>query len=131
MKSVWFPPRYQRTASHNKTEAMAAGSRPFCVIVLTIVVILLENVHGDSIANVDTSHYHNYTTLQKLFRRLSDENPTLARLYTIGKSVQGRQLYVLRISSDLDKFPEKTLNPGDDDDLRFALNGKPMFKYGR
>ena len=99
-------------------------------MIVLIVVILLESVHGGNIS-VDTSHYHNYTTLQKLFRQLSDENPSLARLYTIGKSVQGRQLYVLRISSDLDKVSEKTLNPGDDDDLRFALNGKPMFKYGK
>ena len=128
MTSVWFLSRHQRTASPNKSEAMAAGSRPFVIVL--IVVILLESVHGGSIA-VDTSHYHNYTTLQKLFRQLSDENPSLARLYTIGKSVQGRRLYVLRISSDLDKVSEKTLNPGDDDDLRFALNGKPMFKYGK
>ena len=75
---------------------------------------------------IDTSYYHNYTTLHNLFRRLSQENPTLAKLYSIGQSVQGRELYVLRISSDLDKIEEKNYSK---DDLSFALNGKPMFKY--
>ena len=79
-----------------------------------------------TISQIDTSYYHNYTTLHNLFRRLSQENPTLAKLYSIGQSVQGRELYVLRISSDLDKIEEKNYSK---DDLSFALNSKPMFKY--
>ena len=63
-----------------------------------------------------------------MFRRLSEENPTLARLYTIGTSVQGRQLYVLRVSAELDQIQEQEI-PHDDNELSFALNGKPMFKY--
>ena len=81
---------------------------------------------GQTISQIDTSYYHNYTTLHNLFRRLSQENPTLAKLYSIGQSVQGRELYVLRISSDLDKIEEKNYSK---DDLSFALNSKPMFKY--
>ena len=77
--------------------------------------------------DVDTSNYHNYTTLLKLFRRLSDENPSLAKLYSIGQSVQERELLVLRISSDLDQIDEKKSDSKDD--LSFALNSKPMFKY--
>ena len=86
---------------------------------------LPQNAFCDDIA-IDTSHYHNYTTLHNLFRRLSQENPTLAKLYSIGQSVEGRELYVLRISSDLDQIQEKHDSK---DDLSFALNGKPMFKY--
>ena len=80
----------------------------------------------DDTISIDTSYYHNYTTLHNLFRRLSQENPSLAKLYSIGQSVQGRELYVLRISSDLDKIEEKNYSK---DDLSFALNSKPMFKY--
>ncbi len=75
---------------------------------------------------IHMTHYHNYTALQSLFRRLSEENPKLAKLYSIGKSVQGRQLYVLRISSSIDTLPNT--NEGGDD-KEFPLNGKPMFKY--
>lgn len=81
---------------------------------------------------VDTSHYHNYTTLQNLFRRYAQDNPSLAKLYSIGKSVQGRQLYVLRISSGLDQLPDQDAQS---DDLSFPImaggggDGKPMFKY--
>ena len=81
----------------------------------------------DDIYSVDTSYYHNYTTLHNLFRRLSEENPTLAKIYSIGQSVQGRELLVLRISSDLDQIDEKKSDSKDD--LSFALNSKPMFKY--
>lgn len=82
--------------------------------------------------SVDTSHYHNYTTVQSLFRQFTQENPSLARLYSIGKSVEGRHLYVLRISQGLDQIPDNgDLSKADhsDNDLSFPLNGKPMIKY--
>ena len=77
---------------------------------------------------LDLSHYHNYTSLQNLFRRLEKDHPSLVKLYSIGKSVQGRQLYVLRVSQGMDQVQESPmlLQNGD---LTFALNGKPMFKY--
>lgn len=80
----------------------------------------------DAIA-LDLSHYHNYTSLQHLFRRLEQDHPTLIKLHSIGKSVQGRQLYVLRLSQGLDQVKETPLT--DNGDLAFAPNGKPMFKY--
>jgi carboxypeptidase D len=103
---------------------------PWMVIVILNVVLLAPTdvscgERGGPVS-VDTSHYHNYTTLQSLFRQMSEENPTLARLYSIGKSVQGRQLYVLRITSGLDRVQETTAVG---DDLAYALIGKPMFKY--
>ena len=67
---------------------------------------LPQHTFCDEIA-VDTSYYHNYTTLHNLFRRLSQENPSLAKLYSIGQSVEGRELYVLRVSSGLDQIEEK------------------------
>lgn len=101
-----------------------AISGPLFASVIALVVLLRNHVvwGDDSDVSVDTSHYHNYTTLQSLLRKLSDENPSLARLHSIGKSVQGRQLYILRVSSNLDQIPATNDGP-------FALNGKPMFKY--
>ena len=79
---------------------------------------LPQNAFCDDIA-IDTSHYHNYTTLHNLFRRLSQENPTLAKLYSIGQSVEGRELYVLRISTDLDQIQEKH-------DLQYLMFGEKL-----
>ena len=95
------------------------------VSVMGLLGLLTPGSFCDDIP-IDTSHYHNYTTLHNLFQRLSKENPSLAKLYSIGQSVQGRELYVLRISSDLDQIKEKSDSK---DDLSFALNSKPMFKY--
>ena len=117
------------------------------IILQGCCIIQVQCDTTDNVIPVDTSHYHNYTTLQKLFRTLSEQNPNLARLYTIGKSVKGRHLYVLRISSDLNQLvqgnnygveehqdlsgnpPTSASEAGDNDDVQFELNGKPMFKY--
>lgn len=98
----------------------------FALSVLTIGGLGLVATSDENI-RVDTSHYHNYTTLQTLFRQLSLDHPSLAKLYSIGTSVQGRQLYVLRISSDLNQIKEDSFS--NNGDVSFALNGKPMFKY--
>ena len=88
---------------------------------------LITCVAGDQdTVQLDLSHYHNYTSLQNLFRRLVEDYPKLAKLYSIGKSVQGRQLYVLRLSEGLDRIEDTRVYK---DDLTFPLNGKPMFKY--
>jgi len=51
----------------------------------------------------------------------------MARLYSIGKSSQGRELLALRISSGLNQIPQEKNDV--EDHLEFELNGKPMFKY--
>ncbi len=38
--------------------------------------------------------HHNYTEMETLLRNISQAYPTITRLYTIGQSVQGRELYV-------------------------------------
>ncbi|PSN43472.1 hypothetical protein C0J52_03215 [Blattella germanica] len=60
-----------------------------------------------------TSQYHNYEQLTNLFQQLNTTYSHLARLHTIGKSTQNRELWVLEISENVG---ERTL-------------GKPMFKY--
>ena len=55
-------------------------------------------IQSESPPKVDTSHYHNYTQVESVFKQYVRDHPKLARLYTIGTSVMGRQLYVLRLS---------------------------------
>jgi carboxypeptidase D len=59
------------------------------------------------------SQYHNYEEITNLFRDLNSTYPHLARLHSIGKSVQNRSLWVLEISENVSN---RSL-------------GEPMFKY--
>lgn len=54
--------------------------------------------------------YHNYDDLTNLLRNVSARFPDLVHLYSIGTSVQGRQLWVALISQDV-KDKEKLLKP--------------------
>ena len=47
------------------------------------------------------SEYHNYTELMAALAQLAETYPTLTDLYPIGKTVEGRDIYRLRISGDL------------------------------
>lgn len=58
-------------------------------------------------------HYHSEGQLLDLFARLAKNNPNLAKVHSLGASVEGRDLAVIQISS----------NVGHRDLL------KPMFKY--
>ena len=144
---------YEEARPLMSTKSMRTTTTSTLFVIISFIFIILQGCciiqvqcDTDRIIPVDTSHYHNYTTLQKLFRSLSEQNPNLARLYTIGKSVKGRQLYVLRISSDLNQLvrgnnydveedrdlsrnPPTSASAAGDNDVQFELNGKPMFKY--
>ncbi|XP_043214130.1 carboxypeptidase D-like [Amphibalanus amphitrite] len=66
----------------------------------------------DSVGFV-TKQYHKYKARMKILAKLASDYPRLAKVYTIGESVQGKSLFVLKISTD---EKERQL-------------GKPMFKY--
>lgn len=53
--------------------------------------------------------HHNYERMEKYLIELSQNYPSITKLYSIGKSVQGRNLYVLKITEnpDLEHHPEK------------------------
>lgn len=54
--------------------------------------------------------YHDYDEMTKLLKEASAMFPELVKLYTVGKSVQGRQLWVAMVSSDARK-ENKLLKP--------------------
>jgi murein tripeptide amidase MpaA len=64
---------------------------------------------------LETNTYHSYKELETLFRKLETNYPSLAKVESIGESVQKRELYVIRITSG---------GAGDNRTL-----GKPMFKW--
>ena len=93
----------------------------------TFVYPLTKRDSNESMQKLDLTRYHNYTAVHNLFTRLERDYPDLARLYSIGKSVKERELYVLRISRGMKSVPITTSEQ--QSTLKFPLNGKPMFKY--
>ena len=85
---------------------------------LMLAILQVAAVMATAVADgaIDFSRYHKYAATETLFRKLEADYPQLAKLHTIGKSVEGRELYVLRVSSDVGSGAERSL-------------GKPMFKY--
>ena len=111
---------------------------PECKIIVFVVIssilslsfvqtVRVKRTSAVSTNTLDLSRYHNYTLMHKLFTSLERDYPDLARLYSIGKSVQNRELFVLRVSSGMSSVPKTTLEQSSS--LKFPLNGKPMFKY--
>jgi len=65
-------------------------------------------------ATLDLEFYHhNYASMEKLLKKIASTYPNITRLYSIGQSLQGRQLYVLEVTD----------NPGTHEP------GEPEFKY--
>lgn len=61
----------------------------------------------------DFSRYHHQDDIKKLFDSYVEKFPTLAKIGSIGKSGQGREMYYIQITDQVD-----TAEPGE-----------PMFKY--
>lgn len=89
------------------------------VIVLIFVCVVLTLVNGytlnlaESRNNDVTTSYTHYEELQRLFHSLVEKYPHLARVFSIGKSVEGRDLLVLEISEN----------------VNHRSPGEPMVKY--
>ncbi|CAH2093466.1 unnamed protein product [Euphydryas editha] len=66
----------------------------------------------DGLSAVDFTH-HNYVEMKSVLQDLAASYPDITRLYSIGKSVLDRELYVLEITKDPGKH----------------IPGKPEFKY--
>lgn len=53
----------------------------------------------DGLSPVDFAH-HNYAKMESFLKELSEQYPSLTKLTSIGKSVEGRELYVLEVTSE-------------------------------
>ena len=55
--------------------------------------------HGEESFFVNWKHYHNYDEMTQILESLADQFPHLAKLTSTGKSRQGRELWVMEITS--------------------------------
>ncbi|XP_076646852.1 carboxypeptidase D svr isoform X1 [Halictus rubicundus] len=90
----------------------------YCVILF--ICSFIGIIHGYAINSEQkldedfiTPQYTHYEDLKKLFSSLTEKYPNLARVFSVGKSVEGRDLLVLEISENV---KERRL-------------GEPMVKY--
>ena len=108
------------------------GKLTFFIFIFTLNIPFIfpfvshkREITDGSTKTLDLGRYHNYALVYDLFTRLEKDYPDLARLYSIGQSVKGRELYVLRISSGMNKVPKTT--PEQQTTLKFPLIGNIPF----
>ena len=58
------------------------------VLHFLLILLIFPLVRPD--VEPDTSQYHRYKVVEATFKQYARDNPTLAKVYTIGKSFQGR-----------------------------------------
>ena len=68
---------------------------------------------GEDDRGIKMDHYVHYEELTKLLKRLTDKYSSISKLHSIGKSVQGRELWAVQIT----------------DNVNDVEPGEPMFKY--
>ncbi|MCU0643001.1 MAG: M14 family metallopeptidase [bacterium] len=77
-----------------------------------IAIILLSYlIFNAEMAADDTPHpangYHNYSSLTKALKDLSDQNKKITRLFSIGQTLKGRDLWMLQISGERGLAPQE------------------------
>lgn len=78
-----------------------------------ILIVLVSTLLVSLPASGIEFKHHNYASMTDYLRRLAAKCPNIFRLGSIGKSVQGRQLWVMRVTDHPDIFEP----------------GEPRFKY--
>ncbi|XP_052472781.1 carboxypeptidase D [Carassius gibelio] len=81
---------------------------------LVVYISSINSVALDELEPETYSKYYNYDQLTDLLKGLAQKYANIANLTSIGRSVESRELWVMRITKD----------PHDDD-----IPGKPKFKY--
>ncbi|GFY66267.1 carboxypeptidase D [Trichonephila inaurata madagascariensis] len=71
------------------------------VLVLFVASVVLPSTTA---LNIDFA-YHNFPQMTAVLRQLANEYPELTKLYSIGKSVQGRDLWVMLVTNNPDEEP--------------------------
>lgn len=81
---------------------------------LLFSLIFLSGSYGNGEwKDFDFSKYHHYDDIKSLFEEYQTKYPNLVKVGSIGKSIQGRELYYLQIT----------------DNVTAVEPGEPMFKY--
>lgn len=73
--------------------------RSFSKLLLALSLLLMLVVDPSPAVQTDAgSGYHNYQALTQAVRQLAQQNPQITKLITIGKTLKGRDIWLLQIS---------------------------------
>merc|ERR1712110_901816 len=86
------------------TEAMAGLGSPTTLLLLAAALSLFTKPVFSSRIEEMLTDYHNYTELVSELESMVESYPNLARIYSLGKSTQNRELMVLQISEGVTFF---------------------------
>ncbi|XP_064424964.1 carboxypeptidase D isoform X2 [Latimeria chalumnae] len=100
------------TTAITATTTTTSNSTTASTMVTTTVNSQSTTLPHQPVQPEDFRHHH-YSDMEIFLRRYATDYPDITKLYSIGKSVEGRELYVMEISS----------NPG------VHEPGEPEFKY--
>ncbi|XP_063368930.1 carboxypeptidase D-like [Cydia amplana] len=94
---------------------MVTCSNTFVLVLFSVLISVCvpRSIEEDDESFLSVPKYTKYADLVKLFADLEKAHPDLVKVYSIGKSVEGRELLVIQISEDVKK----------------AHAGRPAFKY--
>ena len=81
---------------------------------LYFLIYIVSQITSKELQTEDVSKYHSYEEAVATFQKYESQYPDLAKMHSVGKSVQGRDLLVLQITRGVQKEREE---------------GKPMFKW--
>jgi murein tripeptide amidase MpaA len=78
----------------------------YFLLILNIIVVYINNnkvicaaINGTKASSfINFNSYHNYWSLEAILKAYSRNYPSKVHLYTIGKSVRGRELYVIALA---------------------------------
>lgn len=86
---------------------------PFYILLLLSELFLIVSLENKSCRTSDMLHYEKYDELTRLLKCYHSKYPHITKLGSVGKSVQGRELWYMQITDNPDKQED----------------GEPMFKY--
>lgn len=85
-----------------------------CILYICLLVVNLNSALNESfLYDGGTSHYHNYEHMTSVLKKLTADYPHMAKLHSIGNSVENRSIWALEISQNVEN----------------RQIGEPMFKY--
>ena len=85
-----------------------------CLLMIFLVCVSVERNFGTPLRQIETHKHHNYKDMTELLKAYERGYPNIAKLMSVGTTVEGRNLWVMRISENVQQ--SRSL-------------GKPMFKY--
>lgn len=85
----------------------------FSLITLILCVKLTLSSEKNTVKDLLLSEYHNYDSLKPLLEGFQSTYPKISKVFSIGKSVEGRDLLVFQITDNINRVEP----------------GEPMFKY--